>query len=430
MEFQVEQVSPIQKKLSFTVPSSDVSQELDKAFRNLQRRVRLPGFRPGKTPRRVLEQRFGASVSEEVASKLINTSFQEAASELEYFGQPALDRGPLKKGADFAFSITVEVRPELELAPYTGVEVVYPPVEVPEAQVEERIGARLQGQATISEVERDTVEQGDKVLCELTLSADGEVVHQHPGPLIDTGDERYYAGLQSHLVGLVRDQETEIAGVEFAADAELPEVAGKTLDAKVTITSIQALTVPELTDELAEELGWEGGRDGAYASERMKLEESANSQARNQARANLLSKLIEMNSFDAPAGLVEQQLKALLEEIRVQRAYFGQDRNWQPNDREMADYRERARFAAKSALILEHVSKAESLDVTDAELEAKYQEIADARGQRVEAIKGYFVKEGAVEDLRGRLLEEKTLDWLLERASLVDSDNDDASGEE
>jgi trigger factor len=172
---------------------------------------------------------------------------------------------------------------------------------------------------------------------------------------------------------------------------------------------------------MAAQLGFEGGADGMRAAVQLQIQEAGDAQARNQARANLLNVLIDGNEFSAPAGLIDQQLKALLEEIRIQRAYRGENpRDIQFSDSELADYRTRATFAAKASLILDHVAKAESIGVEDGDLEAKYQEIADARGQRVEAIKGYFVKENAVEDLRERLLEEKTLDWLLERATLVD----------
>lgn len=422
MEFQSEQVSAIQRKLSFTVPGQQVTSELNRAFKSLQKNARLPGFRPGKTPRKVLEQRFGQRVKADVASDLINKAFRKHAADLEFFGQPQIaDRGEIKSGQDFSFAILLEVRPELELGEYTGVTVDFPQITISEDAVEANIKARLSGQSVLSEVtDRKDVQLGDKVLVELEASADGEVVHSHPGTLIDTVRETYYKGLHTQLVGLKQGGKAKtLKAVSFADDAQLDDLAGKTLDVKVKVSGIQAMSTPELSDEVAEEMGYEGGAAGMRAAITAQLEENANGQARNQARANLLQKLIDSNSFDAPAGLVDQQLRALLEELRIQRAYSGQDvRNWKPTDAEMADYRGRATFAAKASLILDHVSKKEEIAVSDEEIEAKYQEIADARGQRIEAIRGYFEKEGAVEDLRDRLLEEKTLDWLLERAEL------------
>ena len=431
MDVQVEQVSANEKRLSFTVPASKVNKELSRAFANLGRQVNMPGFRKGKVPRNILESRWGASIRSEVAANLINSSFQDAASDLEYFGSPNVDKGDLEGGNDFSFTITVEVRPELELGSYTGVEVVYPKVEVTDEQVQARVDARLQSQASLAEVEdRDEVAQGDFVLAELDIKDGDESVHAHPGTMLNTADERYYTGLETALVGAKRNESTTL-DVTFSDEAMIEELKGRTLSVTATVSSIQAMSTPALDDDMASQLGFEGGADGMRAAVQLQIQEAGDAQARNQARANLLNVLIDANEFSAPAGLIDQQLKALLEEIRIQRAYRGENpRDIQFSDSELADYRTRATFAAKASLILDHVASAESIGVEDNDLEAKYQEIADARGQRVEAIKGYFVKENAIEDLRERLLEEKTLDWLLERATLVDPKPVEAADEE
>ncbi|MCP4808282.1 MAG: trigger factor [Proteobacteria bacterium] len=422
MSYQVEQVSPIQKKLVFTVPAQQVTSELDRAYKSLAKNVKLRGFRPGKAPRKVLEQRYGKSIEQEVASNLINSNFREHASTEEFFGQPTVDKGALARGRDFEFSILLEVRPELELGAYKGVTVHFPTATVEDSVVDQNITARLEGQKALAEVDRKKVEAGDHVLVELTVTIDGETAHEHPGTMINTGGDTYYKGLDTELAGLTKGRAKTLKKVTFADDARLEDLAGKTADVKAKVTSIQAYTTPELSDDVAGELGYEGGAVGMREAIRMQLQGRIDENAKNQARANLLQSLIDSNSFEAPAGLIDQQLQALLQEIKVQRAYRGEDpKRIQFTDSEMADYRGRATFAAKASLILEHVSTAESIEVTDADLEAKYEEIATLRGQQVEAIRGYFHKENAVEDLRDRLLEEKTLDWLLEHAELSDT---------
>ncbi|MCB9760820.1 MAG: trigger factor [Alphaproteobacteria bacterium] len=431
MDFRIEKVSSIERRLDFTVPGDTVNSELNKAFGNLQRRVRLKGFRPGKVPRRVVEQRFGSSVRDEVAAGLINDSFRKATAEMEIFGRPTVtSQGKLNRGEDFIFSIAVEVRPELELNPYTGVSVRYPVRKVTDEQVDREVSRRLQSQASLAEVDGRGVESGDFVLAAVSIADGEETVHEHPGTMINMGSEAYYSGIESLLEGA--EKGAEVSGeVTFDEDAQLAELAGRTLQVKATVESIQAMTTPELSDELAEQLGFEGGAEGMRAAIRAQLEESANNAARNQARANLLQVLIDANDFEAPKGLIDQQLNALLEEMKIQRAYRGEDpAKIQFTDAQLQDYRNRARFAAKASLILDHVSDAETIAVDDEELEAKYQEIADARGQAVEAIKGYFIKEGAVEELRARLLEEKTLDWLLEHAELEEVDPDAPDNDE
>ncbi|MCB9794727.1 MAG: trigger factor [Alphaproteobacteria bacterium] len=432
MSVSVEQVSSTQRKMTFTVPASEVSSELDRAYGNLARTVRLKGFRRGHVPRKVVEARFGRSVKDEVSSNLMNKSFSDATSGLEFFGRPVVsDKGEVERGQDFTFAITIEVKPELALDAYTGVTVEYPVRKISDEQVQVEIDRSLQSQASLAEVEGRAAEAGDFVLASLKASEGDEVVHEHPGTMINTAAEPYYSGVEAILIGA--EAGAEVSGeVTFGEDAQVEEVAGKTLQVTAKIESIQAMTTPELSDELAEQLGYEGGAEGMRFAIRSKLEQSANEAGRNQARANLLRVLIDANEFDVPRALVDQQLEALLEEIRIQRAYRGEDpRKIQFSDAQMQDYRSRARFAAKASLILEYVSGTESIVVTDDEIEAKYQEIADARGQEVAAIRGYFQKEDAVEELRARLLEEKTLDWLLERAELkeIDPANDNLAEE-
>jgi trigger factor len=184
---------------------------------------------------------------------------------------------------------------------------------------------------------------------------------------------------------------------------------------------VQARERPEVTDELAKSLGYEGGAAGMRSALEAELREVREEGARNQARANLLEVLIEANPFDVPQSMVESSLKMLLEEMKLQTALrTGRDpRTIGFSDAQVQDLRNRARFAARAALILEAVAKAENLAVTDADVDAKYAELADQRGQSVEAVRGWFGKEDAVAELKDRILEEKTLDWLLERANLI-----------
>jgi len=254
--------------------------------------------------------------------------------------------------------------------------------------------------------------------------------------MIRTESDRYYKGIESFLEGMSLD-ETKSGPVTFADDAEAGRdaearraaeategpnlaIAGRTLDVTAKIVSIQASEIPELNDAIATELGYEGGAEGMRAAIRQQIEQPRQTNARNQARANLLQALIDANPFEVPDAMIDQHLNMLVDELKMQQAYRGRDpRRMTFSPEQMADLRILAAFAAKGGLILDWVSKKENIAVTEADLEAKYQELADQRGQTVEAIRGYFVKDDAVEELRARLLEERTLDFLLERAKIV-----------
>ncbi len=422
MKVDVVSVGSYQKKLVFAVPGDQVTAELDKAFRNLSQQARLKGFRPGKVPRKVLEARFGDQIKQDVAGSLIQSGYESALTNhgIEPVGRPQVqDRTEVAAGDEFAFTITVEVKPELVLEQYQGMEVVYPPVEVTDEEVERSVKSRLEGQAKLVEVTDRPVSKGDMALIEL-VATDGETeVIREPGTMIRTESDPYFPGIEALVEGVGVNEE-RTGTVSFGANARIEAVKGRTLTTTVKVISIQSTNVPELTDELSGELGFEGGVEGMKLALRLQLQQSREAAARNQARANLLQVLIHHNTFQIPEGMIDSHLNMLVEELKHQQSYLGRDpRKLRFSPEQMADLRVRAEFAAKGGLILDFVAKKEGLSITEEDLEAKYQELADQRGQTVEAIRGYFVKDGAVDELRARLMEEKTLDWLLEHAKLV-----------
>jgi trigger factor len=420
MSVQVETVSPIQKRLTFNVESAEITRRIDQAYKILGQRVSIPGFRRGHVPRRVLEQRYAKNVQGDVASDVINVRFREAAVGMEILGQPELERGDLVVGSDFSFSVLVQVRPELEISGYKGLKVDFPAVTVSEEQVDALVNGRMGQQARLVDVtEKRAVKLGDLVLTEVTVTENGEDKVVESGTMINTSGDRYYGGIESLLVGTKKGASNK-GSVTFGEGILMPGLRGRTVDVSVKVLGIQVSQVPELTDSLAAELGYEGGVAAMRAALRMDAETRENEGARNLARVNLLQQLTNANPVPVPPAMVDGHLQLLLEELRIQAAYRGRDpRSLRYSDAQMADLRQRAEFAARSSLILEAVAKNEGIKVGDDDLEAKYQEIADMRGQRVEAIRGYFKKDNAVEELRKRILEERTLEWLLEASELV-----------
>ncbi len=246
--------------------------------------------------------------------------------------------------------------------------------------------------------------------------------------MIRTEGDPYYPGIESLLVGI--EPEGTVEGeVTIGEDSRVESIAGRTLALKGKLLSLQSYGVPELTDELSEELGYEGGAQGMRDAIRQQMLDVREEAARNQARANLLEVLINANVFDVPDGMIDQSLNMLMDELRLQQAYQS---NRDPktisfSNAQVADLRMRAAFAAKASLILEWVSSNETIEVSDADIDARYQELADTRGQTVEAVRGWFQKESAVEELKERILEEKTLDWLLQQSNLVDPPEPEAA---
>ncbi len=431
-EVKIEDVSSIRRLLHFTVDGATIKSELDREFRTLGRKVKLPGFRSGKVPRYLLEARFGKQVASDIAGKLIESSYAEAARDLDVAGRPALeDQSEVKAGSAFTFAIGVDVKPTVEVEGYSDLKIPYPLRDVTDAEVDADIERKLAGKARIAEVTEDRpVEDGDFVLTELVLKDGEEELVTEAGTLVNTKAERYYPGVEALLLGLKKDESKE-GEITIADSTLLEQLKGRTVQASVKVIGIQANTVPELTDELAEEMKYEGGVDGMRGTIRFQLQQSREEEARNQAQVKLLEALVASNDFEVPEALVEEQLNALVEELKVRRAYSGQDpRSIRFTEAEIADLRRRALFAAKASCILASVAEANELGVSPADVDAKIEEIATMRGQAAEAIRGYLEAEGATSILEDRILEEKTIAWLLENVELETISPDELAARE
>ena len=422
-DIKIEEVSNIGRKLHFTVASTEVKVELERAYKDLMRKVRMPGFRPGKVPRKMIEARYGLQVKGEVSGKLIEAAYREAVQELPVAGRPeVVDQGDVRADTELTFSIAVDFRPEVEVTGHKGVAVDMPVAKVTKADIDRAIGQRLASQARIEEVTDDrAVLAGDLVVTALTLTQSGNELLNEPGTMIHTAAERYYPGVEGLLLGMKTGEEKS-EEVTIGAHADNEDLRGETVLAKVKVVNIQAHVVPELDDEVAKALNFENAKD-LKAKVKAELAEFAENTGKNQARVGVLEKLVELNTFDVPQGMIEEQLNALVDELKMRQAYMGRDpRQLQFSDAEIADLRTRAEFAARASCVLDGVARQEGIEVDEADLDAKIQEMADQRGQPVEAIRGYIEQENATAMLTARIQEEKTLDWLLDNAKVTKVD--------
>jgi trigger factor len=426
MHVDVNPLSDHQKQVTITIPADEVRAELDKAYRQLSGKVRLKGFRVGKVPHGVIESRFGDQIRADVANALIQSGYRKFLDEhkIEPISQPRLEKtAEVSKGADFVFTILVDVRPDIHIDAYKGLEVDFPMSTVSDPEVDSQISAMLQQQARLVEVTDRTIEAGDSVLAEITVMDGQDEVHTEPGTMVRTEGELSLAGIESLLIGL-KPQQQKTAKVTYEAHAEIEAIAGRTLKTRVKVLSIQSMQSPEWTDATSEELGYEGGKEGMRAAIRGQMEARSVEMSRNQARANVLETIIDKNTFEVPAALIDQSQAMLAQELQLQTAYqTGQEpKEVTFSDEQLGDLRGRATFAAKAGLILDFISKQESIVVEESDLEARYLEISEQQGQSVDAIRGYFAQPDQNKELKDRLLEEKTLDWLLENSTIVETE--------
>ena len=418
MKVQVEELSPVERKLSIEVPPEQVQAELGRAYAQLGRSVRLPGFRPGKVPRRILEQRFKGEVEDDVARRLVERAYLSAISEhhVDAVGAPQLTPVRLDQEKPFAFEARVEVRPKVDPKDYRGLPFKRVQVAVTDVEVDERLEAMRQRVARLEPVEGRTVaETGDFAIVDYT----GTIQRQpFPGSAaedvtIEVAAGDLMRGNVPELAGTVVGQKRELDHA-FAADDPEPSRAGKTAHFSFTLKGLKRQLVPPLDDDFAKEVG--GGETLAELKAKVRgdLESAARNRAAQDEREQLVKGLVERNPFDLPKAMIERGLDAMLDGALRMMARQGLDPSRLNLDfsslRE--EMRPKAEAEVRGALLLQAVAEKEGLSVNSEEIDARIAQYATESGAPLHQVRKAFKEPEQKQALEQRVREEKTVEFL------------------
>jgi len=419
MKVHVETLSPIERKLSIEVEPDQVAAELGRAYHALGERVRLPGFRPGKIPRRILEQRFRGEVEDDVTRRLVERSYLSAIAEhgVEAVGEPQVTGARLVLDAPFSFQATVEVRPEVAPKDYQGLPLKRVTPKVEEAQVEKRLEEIRQRLGRLEPVEdRTTAQLSDFAVVDYQGTVDGQPFEggSGEGVTVEVAPGEVSAGNVEALVGLSVGETREVS----ATFPEGHSRAGQTAVFRFTLKGLKRRVVPPLDDELAREVGGGPTLDALRTRVRTELEAAAKSEAARAERDQLVKVLIERNPFPVPRAMVERGVEAMLEGALRSLARGGVDPRALNLDFEAlrGEMRPRAETEVRGALLLEAIAQAEGLSVQPAEVDARIEALAKESEQPISQVRKAFKEPSQRRGLELRLREEKTVEFLRSRA--------------
>lgn len=422
MKVQVEEISPIEKKLSIEVEGAQVSRELERAYGTLSRQVKIPGFRPGKVPRRILEQRFKEQVEDDVVQALVQRAYVDAIREhkVEAVASPQITSpGKIAPAAPFSFEARVEVRPKVEPKDYEGLELTRAENTVSEERIDERIEAMRQRLGRLEPVEgRDVAQQSDWAQIDFTATIDGEAF---PGSTasditVEVTEGELVRGNVKQIEGMKVGETKEIE-YTFPQDYDDAQ-AGKTAKFSITLKGLKHQVTPEVNDELAKELG--GGETLAELRTKVRgqLEKAQQTEVERKEREELFEKLVEKNPFDIPRAMVERATDAMLRGALRSLTQTGIDpRMLQLDfDKLREEMRPKAELEVKASLVLEAIAEKHAIVVTDEDQEKKIEELSAESGLSVSQVRQQLRESDAKEALAGRLREEKTIEFLKSRA--------------
>lgn len=410
-------------KLSIAVDEAEFEKDIDAAFKRIAREVRLPGFRPGKAPRKVLEARIGLEAARiEALEQALPAYYVEAVQEhdVDVIAQPEFDITAGKEDGPVAFDATVEVRPVVTVGGYASLRVTIPSPEVDDEEIDTRIDRLRESFAELADVDRPAVE-GDNVTIDITGSRDGEEIEGLVAEdyLYEVGAGTVVPELDEQLVGASAGDT-----LTFTADHPMPDE--DPVDFTVEVKAVKEKVLPDADDAFAAEASEFETIEELRADLTKRMGAVKKIQARMAIQQKTAEALADLVDDEVPEALVNQEMQQRIEDLamRLQAQGVGIEQylasTGQDQEAFIAELRESAAQGVKVDLALRAVAVAEELEVDDDELEAEYASVAERVGQKVAQVRKQLERNGQVSAVRSDLRTRKALDWLTEHVELVD----------
>lgn len=419
-------------ELEVTIPVEEIERETDRVIANIQKKAKLPGFRPGKAPASIVRSRFAHEVRQDVLEALLPKHLQKRFrdEDLKVVGTPNIRDIHFESGEPLRFKAEFEVAPEFELGEYQGLTVPYDEPQVSDDDVNQRLDQIREQKAQYVTVDPRPVENGDHALVMLdSLSGVDKPIRQEE-MMLRVGDEDTMPAFTQALLGMTPEEEKEF-DITYPEDYGQEKLAGKTVRFRMQLKAIRRKELPELNDEFAKDLGDYNSLDELKDAVRKTLFAERQYAAQQRAKERLLDVLIETHDFAVPEAFIDNQVEGELEEQARQWAARGVDLSKVNIDWEKlkASGRPKAIRQIKASLLLDKISEREAINATQDEVDHEVQRIARQTREPVAAVRKKLEKDGSIGRIAYRLRTEKTLNFLFERARKVAGEPEPAPAE-
>jgi trigger factor len=427
---EVELLENSQVKLKVRIPGDDIRKEYDALLKEYCSKARLPGFRKGKVPPDVLVRKLGPALLEETRVQVLEKSISEVLEGVEKkplpYGSPDVKADEaLALGKDYSFEIVYDTYPTVELGPYTGIEFDQPEYEISDEDIGRELETVREQNALFTEKAGGVVETGNIVNIDYhELDNDG---NEKPGTrreafVFEVGTGYNVYRIDEEITGMKKD-EKKLITKSFPADFETKALAGKTVTLEVTVTGIKEKKLPEINDELAQDINEKFNTlDDLKADIRRKLEEAVKNALRSRALNAVMDRVIESSTIPLPRSLAEYQLglmwqdylrqlgvdeKTLLGLLEKQgKTVEDVRRDWMPS----------AEKRAKLQVVIAEIGKRENIAIEEGELDAEIARVAESRKVEPGELKESLARENLIDSMRSNLKVDKLYDFILSKA--------------
>ncbi len=429
MKAELTDLSETRKNLAVEIPTAAVDSEIERLSQRYRRTVKMPGFRPGKAPTRLVRQRLRDQILNEVAQDLIPKAVDEAIRDrgLEPVDTPSIRDVNVEEGHPLTFIATFETLPSVDPGEYRQLTLRRPPVAITDDAVAEAMETLRQRAARLEAVTGRGVGHGDSVAVDLerrSVSPSGsggaEKPETHENVDVEIGGAGNPPGFDEQLTGLTVDTTREFT-IHFPDDHATQELAGTDVAYTVTVKAIRERVLPDLDDEFARDVGKFDTLDALTAQVREDLQHQAEHEADAKVRSELMTQLSTRIEKEIPEALVEAEINRRIEHfvghLMSQHVDPRQANiDW---DAFRQEQREPAAATVRSTLVIDEIAKREDIAVEDVDVEKELERQAEHAGHTVSATRALIEKEGGLDRLTSGLLREKTIDFLLNEATVV-----------
>ncbi|MBM7644742.1 trigger factor [Scopulibacillus daqui] len=418
-----------QGTLTFEVDAESFNKSLDKAFKKVVKKVNVPGFRKGKVPRKIFEQRFGVeSLYQDALDIMLPEAYSKAVDEtgIEPVDRPEIDVEKIEQGSPVVLTAAVTVKPEVKLGEYKGLEVEKQDTEVTDEDVDNQIKQLQERFAELVVKEEGEVEEGNTAVIDFEGFVDGEPFEggKAENYSLEVGSNTFIPGFEEQLVGLTVGAEKDVK-VTFPEDYHAEELKGKEATFKVKLHEIKEKQLPELDDEFAKDVNDEVETlDELKETIKKQLKETKERNAENATRDTVVEKASENAEIDIPEAMIETELDRMVREFEqnIQSQGLTLDMYYQFSGTDQESLREQMKDDAskrvRANLTLEAIVKAENIEVSEEEIEKELEKMAENYKLSTDQVKQMLAMQGGNDLIKSDLQLRKAVDFLVEHSKV------------
>ena len=412
-------------KLSFEIEAAKFEEAMKKVYVKTAKYFTIPGFRKGKAPMAIVERTYGSSIFyEDTFNELVPEIYDEAIKEnkIEAVSTPQIDISQMEKGKDLKFTAIVQIKPEVKLGKYKGIELKKIEYTVSDKDIEHELGHMAEHNARLVNVEDRSVEKGDITIIDFAGSIDGVAFNggTAENQELEIGSNKFIPGFEDQVIGMKIDEEKDIK-VTFPEDYFSKDLAGKEATFKVKLHEIKKKELPKIDDDFAKDVSEFDTLADLKADIKSKMEKENEERAKYESEEAAIEAVCKDVEVEIPSGMIETEIDNMVKDVENKLSYQGLTLDQylkltnKTNESLRKEFDEQANKAVKSRLVLEAVGKEAGMEVKEEEISAKIKEMAENYGRKEEEVKD---NPELVKYVGDSLKTEKTIDFLVENAKI------------